>query len=91
MEPIYQLREDIHLSDVNGTGCVIDLSQDRYLEVNSVGYVILQCLEHPVTIADIATDVEKEFDAPKDVIMQAARKFVALLQREHIIESVTGQ
>ena len=73
-------------SNVDGEIILLDVNSGEYVNLNSVGTYIWNCLEHPHSIKQIIDLLVTEFDVARDLCESDTKPFIEELISLNLIE-----
>lgn len=68
LEARVQADPDLLSTEIDGETVMMDVVSGNYYSLDSIGSRIWRALAQPVAITDLCATLEREYDAPEDVI-----------------------
>lgn len=64
---------------------MMDVTQGKYFNLNSVGARIWELLAEPISLEALVTDLTAEYDADQDTVRQEVEKFLTDLRQRGLL------
>ena len=86
----YARHPDLRMTALEGEGVVLHLGTRRYFSVNETGLTILQAMEAPRTVDELAAALVEHFEVTPDAAEQSVREFVDRCCRSDLLVREDG-
>lgn len=86
---MYKIKRNIKCTEIYDNLMLLDTKRGEYFELNETGRIMWNAILKNSNNDDIVNDIEKEIDAPREVLEDALQKFInSLIQKEFIEEVI---
>lgn len=74
------------VSDMDGEKVMLDIASGKYYNLGTVGGVIWDLLEHPMTVAELVDALMEQYDVERSVCEQQVLVFLQQLFAEGLVQ-----
>lgn len=85
---LYQADSEHLCCDLNGESVVLSLKNGKYYGLNSIGAIIWELLQKPVTISKIERKILSEYEVEKRECSREVENFIAQMKDEGLVEII---
>ena len=87
-ESLYQRKEGVYSSELDSETVLLDQTQGLYFGLQGIGVRVWQCLEKPITLAQIKQELCRELEALPESFDRDIDQFLLSLLEAHLIQDL---